>query len=109
MPPFSAGPTTNHYCKSDAFARVSIEDGLPDGVTLERDGFVWCAFCYGSKGIRYDPDGGIERRIRTPAKQTLSCAFGGDDLTDLYITTGGEHWPSRYTPPGYDPAKGTIG
>ena len=106
---FDVNATSGDLSNRRAFVTVPIEDGLPDGLTVDTGGFVWCAMCYGSQVVRYDPDGKIERRIKTPAKQTLSCAFGGDDLTDLYITTGGEHWPSRYMPPGYDPTKGTIG
>jgi len=29
--------------------------------------------------------------------------FGGPDLTDLYITTAAEYWPSPCSPPGFDP------
>ena len=106
---FDVNPTSGELSNRRAFVTVPIEDGLPDGVTVDTDGFVWCAFCYGAQVIRFDPDGRVERRIKTPAKQTLSCAFGGDDMTDLYITTGGEHWPSRYMPPGYDPTRGIGG
>ena len=36
---------------------------------------------------RYTPDGVEERRIEFPAKKVSSVIFGGDDLSDLYITT----------------------
>lgn len=40
---------------------------------------------------------------------TSSVSFGGDDLTDLYVTSAAESWPSPLMPPGYDPDSGTIG
>jgi sugar lactone lactonase YvrE len=70
---------------------------------------VWCAQWYGSQVVRYDSYGRVERRIKTPTKQTSSCTFGGDDLTDLYITSAAEHWPTAYLPPGYDPTTVTLG
>ena len=59
--------------------------------------------------VRYDPDGKLERRIHTPAKQTSSLAFGGPDLTDVFITSAGQSEPMPIMPPGYDPAAGYFG
>ena len=44
---------------------------------------VWGSGCV----IRFDPDGREERRVRLPATQTSAVAFGGPDLTDLYVST----------------------
>ena len=52
--------------------------------------------------MRYAPDGRVERRIALPVTQVSSVGFGGPDLTDLYITTAGESWPSDLAPTGYD-------
>ncbi len=51
------------------FALISQDEGLPDGLTVDSFGFVWCAFFYGGQVMRFDPDGTIERRIAVPAKQ----------------------------------------
>ena len=106
---FDVDPTSGELRNRRTFATVPREDGLPDGLTVDAAGFVWCAMWYGAQVVRYDPDGRVERRITTPAKQTSSVAFGGADLTDLYITSAAEPWPSRYAPPGYDPNAGTLG
>jgi D-xylonolactonase len=84
------------------FVQVPREEGLPDGLTVDREGFVWSAQWYGAQVVRYDPEGKVERRIALPVRQVSSVAFGGDDLADLYITTAGEPWPSALAPPGYD-------
>jgi D-xylonolactonase len=91
------------------FARVGGDEGIPDGLTVDSNGFVWCAQWYGGQVVRYDPDGRVQRRVPLPVRQVASCNFGGPDLLDLYITTAGENWPSRLAPPGYDYGKGDFG
>lgn len=91
------------------FVRVPTEQGIPDGLTVDSDGYVWCALWYGAQVVRYDSDGAIERRIELPVKQVSSVALGGDDLTDLFITTAGESWPSDLAPPGYNFGNSNMG
>ncbi len=91
------------------FARIDPEDGLPDGLTVDSEGFVWSAQWYGAQVLRLDPDGKIERRVRMPARQISSVAFGGPELRDLYVTSAGEAWPSEYAPPGYDFNASNVG
>ena len=63
------------------------EAGLPDGMTVDAEGFLWVAFFGGWAVRRYTPAGKPDRVIEIPAAQVTSCAFGGADLGDLYITT----------------------
>ena len=69
------------------FVRTSEEDGFPDGLTVDAEGFVWSAFYGGWRIVRYDPDGKREREVRLPVANVTACTFGGPGLTDLYITT----------------------
>lgn len=92
-----------------AFVRVGGDEGIPDGLTVDSEGFVWCAQWYGGQIVRYDPDGMVERRVPLPVRQVASLNFGGDDLMDLYITTAGENWASTLAPSGYDYSKGNFG
>jgi D-xylono/L-arabinono-1,4-lactonase len=62
-------------------------EGVPDGMTLDSQGYIWSARWDGSAVFRYTPDGVEERCIKFPAKKVSSVAFGGNDLSDLYITT----------------------
>ena len=91
------------------FVRVPDDEGLPDGLTVDAEGFVWSAQWYGSCVVRYDPDGKVERRLQTAAKQTSSLAFGGPDLTDIFITSAAQSEPMPIMPAGYDYKSGYFG
>jgi sugar lactone lactonase YvrE len=69
------------------FVEFPLDFGFPDGLIVDADGFVWVGMWEGGSLHRYAPDGRLDRIIPVPASQTTKCAFGGSDLTDLYITT----------------------
>lgn len=62
-------------------------EGRPDGLTVDSEGFLWSARYAGSKVVRYDPSGRIEREITLPVINVTACEFGGPNLNTLYITT----------------------
>ena len=71
------------------FVNTGESDGIPDGMTVDADGYVWSARWDGSSLVRYSPSGEQVRRIWFPARKVSSIAFGGADYTDMYITTAG--------------------
>jgi sugar lactone lactonase YvrE len=89
--------------------RVPLDEGVPDGLAVDAEGFLWSAQWYGGCVVRYDPDGRVERRIPTPAKQTSSIAFGGSDWSELFITSAAQYFPSPLIPRNFDPASGCMG
>jgi len=101
--------TTGSARNRRVFAQVPKEEGLPDGLAVDRDGFVWSAQWYGSCIVRYDPEGKVERRVPIPAKQVSSLAFGGPELTDIFVTSAGQSEIMSIMPPGYDPKTGYFG
>jgi len=74
---------------SRVFADVSAAGG-PDGSSVDADGYVWNARWGGAQVVRFAPDGSIERSVEVPATQVSCVAFGGADLSTLYITTAHE-------------------
>lgn len=61
--------------------------GKPDGLTVDAEGHLWVCHYGGSRITRFAPDGTPERIVRVPTDLVTKCAFGGPDLTTLYITT----------------------
>lgn len=62
-------------------------EGVPDGLAVDSEGCIWSARWGGWKVVRYKPDGSVDREIPMPVEFPTSCAFGGPNLTDLYITS----------------------
>ena len=81
----SNGSITNQ----NVFLKIPDETTIPDGMTLDAEDYVWSARWDGWSIFRYAPDGSYDRQIRLPAKQVSSLTFGGDDYTDIYVTTAG--------------------
>lgn len=63
--------------------------GKPDGGCVDSEGCYWSASVYGWSVIRIDPEGNLDRRIDLPVQKPSMPAFGGADLTTLFITTIG--------------------
>ncbi|HEY8383287.1 MAG TPA: SMP-30/gluconolactonase/LRE family protein [Microvirga sp.] len=71
------------------FARFEEGWGHPDGMCVDAEGHVWVCHWGASRITRFAPDGSVERVLPVPTAQVTKCAFGGPDLTTLYITTAG--------------------
>jgi sugar lactone lactonase YvrE len=67
---------------------VPSELGWPDGMTSDSHGNLWVAMWGGAKITQWNPiSGDLLESIPMPAFNVTSCIFGGEDLTDLYITS----------------------
>ncbi|MBM3935284.1 MAG: SMP-30/gluconolactonase/LRE family protein [SAR202 cluster bacterium] len=73
------------------FITNTPETGYMDGMTIDEEGFIWSARWDDWALYRYTPDGREAMRIKFPAKQMTSVIFGGDDLTDMFLTSAGGH------------------
>lgn len=73
------------------FVHSKAEIGVPDGMTVDTEGCVWSARWDGNCLTRYSPQGRELMRIYFPVKKVSSACFGGDDFSDLYVTTAGGH------------------
>lgn len=71
-----------------AFSTADAVAASPDGMAIDADGNLWIAFCHGSCVVCFDPAGNELRRVELPCREVTAVAFGGDDLADLYVTTG---------------------
>jgi sugar lactone lactonase YvrE len=69
------------------FIQFGKGDGYPDGMTVDSEGCLWIAFWDGWCVRRFSPDGELLLKLDTPVQRPTSCAFGGDDLKSLFITS----------------------
>src|SRR5690606_6175050 len=83
---FDMDPATGDICNRRAFARL-IGEGVPDGATVDSEGFVWSAQYGGAVVNRFAPDGTLVRSIPVPVTQPTCVTFGGPDYATLFITT----------------------
>lgn len=79
------------------FERVAIEVpeelGTPDGMCIDAEGMLWIAHWNGFGVYRWNPGNGtMLQKIEVPVPQVSCCAFGGDNLDKLFITTAREHF-----------------
>jgi sugar lactone lactonase YvrE len=61
--------------------------GVPDGSTVDEEGYLWNAELISGDLVRYAPDGSVDRKIGMPVRNITSVMFGGDDLKDIYVTS----------------------
>ncbi len=68
--------------------RPPQEMGFPDGMASDVEGMLWIAQWGGYRVSRWDPTTGkLLQTVPVPVANVTSCAFGGKDLEELYITT----------------------
>jgi sugar lactone lactonase YvrE len=80
-------PATGQIGERRPFVRLGSDPVVPDGLAVDADGGVWVAVWGGGVIQRYDARGRLTGVVRLPAANVTSCAFGGPDLRQLFITT----------------------
>jgi len=62
--------------------------GFPDGMTSDSAGRLWIALWGGAAVTVWEPEKGqLLEKIAIPAKNVTACVFGGDNGTDLFVTS----------------------
>lgn len=79
------------------FERTAVtippELGSPDGMSIDEEGMLWIAHWDGFGVYRWNPDTGkLLDKIEVPVPQVSSCAFGGPNYDQLFITTARERF-----------------
>jgi L-arabinonolactonase len=59
----------------------------PDGATVDAEGCLWVAMVQVGKIARFTPQGALDRLIDAPTDLPSCVAFGGADLSTLYVTS----------------------
>ena len=68
--------------------RISSGAGLPDGMAMDEEGILWVAIWGGSMVGGYEVQTGrLVGKIEMIVPNVTSCAFGGENMDQLFITT----------------------
>jgi sugar lactone lactonase YvrE len=71
----------------ELFVTVPEDQGCPDGLAVDSQGFIWSAHWDGWRITRYDPQGAIDRVLWLPVPRVTSLCFGGADYRTMFITS----------------------
>jgi len=82
---------------------VRVEDGRPDGLTVDSEGGVWVALNHSGTVRRFTPAGVVDAIVEVPPRQVTACALGGERMDELFLTTSRENLPA-----GEDPLAGSL-
>ena len=81
----SSGAASNRrvFC---SFPAAGLK-GLPDGATVDAEGFLWSVSVYEGKLARFAPDGRLDRVVGLPVESATSLSFGGPSLDIAFVTS----------------------
>lgn len=83
-------PVTGIPSNERVFVSITTADGTPDGLTIDAAGNLWVALWEGSAVRCYSPSGLLLESLAVPVSRVTCVGFGGENLTDLYVTTAWE-------------------
>ena len=78
---------SNKIIRKKIFKKFTIEDGAPDGMTLDRNKNLWVAHFHGACISVFNSKAKLIHKINFPAKNITNCAFGGQNNRELFVTT----------------------
>ncbi|MBR9765387.1 MAG: SMP-30/gluconolactonase/LRE family protein [Rhodobacteraceae bacterium] len=74
----------------ELFTDLAPEGLFPDGAVVDAEGGLWNAQWGAGRVARYRPDGSFDRAVAVKGRHSSCPAFGGADLSTLYVTTARE-------------------
>lgn len=86
----------------ELFLDLSEPGQYPDGAVVDREDHIWIALWGSGCVTRYRPDASLDRVVEVGGLHSSCPAFGGDDMTTLFVTTALEHLIDP------DPAQGLV-
>ena len=77
----------NNITNVQPFVQFGDNDGHPDGMCLDTEGFLWVCHYGVGKVSRFNQQGNCVSTIDLPVPNVTKCCFGGKTLNTLFITT----------------------
>lgn len=69
------------------FIALDPDEGKPDGCAMDAEGCLWLAAPGSGNILRFDPDGQLMLRLKTPVIYPSCVSFGGKSKQTLFITS----------------------
>ena len=95
---FDYDPETGALENGRFCAHIPETEGIPDGMCIDAEGMLWVAQWGGWCVSRWNPaTGECIGKVEVPVEHVTCCAFGGEKLDKLFITTStsgveGDEW-----------------
>jgi L-arabinonolactonase len=102
----------DYDCSSGALSnkRVFVDTrpygSIPDGATVDSEGYVWVALVEKGRLTRFDAHGQFDAFVELPVRYPTSVAFGGVNLDTLYVTSISRSLSGRFI--ATDPDAGAV-
>jgi sugar lactone lactonase YvrE len=84
---FSIDDISANGFQKKIFLSLNDVDGNPDGMVVDKSGNLWVAMWGSGKVCCFDKNSNLKLILQLPVSKVTSCAFGGSNLNELYITT----------------------
>ncbi len=97
LDPRSGWPSGELTLFTDLRRTASTPEYKPDGAVVDSAGCLWNAQWGASRVARYSPEGRFLDSIMLPTGHCSCPAFGGADLSTLFVTTAQEKIPDDQT------------
>ena len=73
--------------KKKIFIKFKLNEGAPDGMTLDKNKNLWVAHFHGACISVFNKQAKLIHRIRFPAKNITNCVFGGKNNSELFVSS----------------------
>jgi len=73
--------------KQRVFVDMHQHQGRPDGAAVDEDGCYWVCATDAGLVCRFTPTGQLDQSLTVPTANPAMCAFGGDNLDTLFVTS----------------------
>ena len=77
----------NYKINKELFFKFEIQDGYPDGITVDLDGNIWIAHWGSGIITKQLPNGKIVSKFNLPSLNLTSLCFGGANYKNLVVTS----------------------
>ena len=106
---FDYDRATGNLTHQQPFITVPKEEGVPDGLTIDTQGYIWSARWGGNCICRYNPQGQEVMKIELPVHKVSCVTFGGKNYDTLFISTAqDDQVTADVSLPSSEPEAGNI-